>query len=89
MKFRYNVEKNALLLTQRGIGFEEIIIEINNGNLLEIRNHHDQKKYPGQKILYVRCLNQVYLVPYVLESDNTLFLKTVFPSRKATKFFGL
>ena len=87
MKFRYDFEKNALLLANRGIGFEEIISELNNGNLLTIEAHHNQKKYPGQKIMYVRCLAQVYLVPYVTEPDGTFFLKTAYPSRKATKAF--
>lgn len=87
MKFRYDFEKNALLLSSRGIGFEEIITELQNGNLLAIEPHHNQKKYPGQKIMYVRCLTQVYVVPYVTEPDGAFFLKTAFPSRKATKDF--
>jgi hypothetical protein len=81
MKFRYSFEKNALLLEARGIGFEEIILEINSGNILTIEPHHDQK------IMYVRCLDQVYVVPYMMEQDGTIFLKTAFPSRKATKRF--
>jgi uncharacterized DUF497 family protein len=36
MKFRYDEAKNANLLATRGIGFEEIIIEIKDGNLLDI-----------------------------------------------------
>ena len=35
--------------------------------------------------MYVRCMRHIYLVPYVLQSDGTLFLKTLSPSRKATK----
>lgn len=85
MNFRYCFRKNAQLLSERGIGFEEIIEEIHNGNLITIKLHHNQTDYPGQKIMYVRCLQHVYLVPYVTEPDGTLFLKTLFPSRKATK----
>lgn len=85
MKFRYNQDKNAKLIAERGIGFEEIIIEISNGNLLDITTHHNQDLYTNQKIMHVRCLDKVYLVPYVLEEDGTLFLKTLYPSRKATK----
>jgi len=85
MKFNYCFTKNAQLLAERGLGFEEIIEEINNGNLITIKLHHNQVKYPGQKIMYVRCMRHVYLVPYVTESNETLFLKTLFPSRKATK----
>lgn len=85
MKFRYCFKKNAQLLSERGMGFEEMIEEINNGNLITIKPYPKQNKYPGQKIMYVKCLGYVYLVPYITEADGTLFLKTLFPSRKATK----
>ncbi len=85
MKFRYNPEKNAKLILERGIGFNEIIEEIANGNLLDITTHHNQEFYPNQKILHIRCLAKVYVVPCVVEKNGTLFLKTLYPSRKATK----
>ncbi|MEY3182844.1 MAG: hypothetical protein RLZ35_829 [Pseudomonadota bacterium] len=85
MHFRYNPEKNALLLRERGIGFDQIIEEIENGKLLQITYHHNQTLYPKQKIFHVQCLDKVYLVPYIVESDGSIFLKTVYPSRKATK----
>lgn len=85
MKFSYCFKKNSQLLAERGLGFEEIIEEIHNGNLITIKPHHNQANYPGQKIMYVRCLQHIYLVPYVTQPDGTLFLKTLFPSRKATK----
>ncbi|KTD24592.1 MULTISPECIES: hypothetical protein [Legionella] len=85
MKFRYDEAKNANLLTTRGIGFEEIILEIKNGNLIDILEHHNQAKYPNQKIMQIRCLGKIYCVPYVKEMDGSLFLKTLYPSRKATK----
>jgi len=84
MKFRYNQEKNVNLLNERGIGFEEIIQEIADGNLLCITSHHNIKNYPTQKIMHVRVLNQVYIIPYITEEDGTIFLKTLYPSRKAT-----
>ena len=87
MKFRYNHEKNAKLLLERGIGFEEVIQAISDGNLLDIRKHHKQEQYPNQNILYIRILDEVYAVPYVTEDDGVIFLKTLFPSRKARKVF--
>lgn len=87
MNFKYNHEKNAQLLKSRGIGFEEIIQSIAEGNLLEIRKHHNPIKYPNQEILYVRILEEVYSIPYIKESNDTIFLKTLFPSRKARKEF--
>ena len=85
MKFRYNEDKNIDLLKKRGIGFEEIIVEINNGNLIDIVSHHNTIKYPNQKIMMVRCLGNIFCVPYIIESKNIIFLKTLYPSRKATK----
>ena len=87
INFRYNFDKNTELLKSRNIGFEEIICAISAGNLLDIRNHHNQTKYPNQQIMYVRILEEVYAVPFIKEDKNTIFLKTLFPSRKARKFF--
>jgi len=42
------------------------------------------QEYPNQKISVVRVEQYVYLVPYV-ESETEIFLKTIIPSRKATK----
>ena len=89
MKFSYNIEKNAELLASRDIGFEEIIEAINNGNLITVKKHHNQDKYPNQKIMYVKCLDYVYLVPYILQDDGVIFLKTLYPSRAATKKYLL
>jgi uncharacterized DUF497 family protein len=85
MKFNYNHEKNIKLIQERGIGFEEIIELIANKNLIKIVNHHNQVEYPNQKIMYVRYIDKVYLIPYIKESYGTLFLKTIYQSRKATK----
>jgi len=87
MRFKYNHEKNALLLSQRSVGFDEIIQAIADGNFLDIRYHYDHKKHPEQKILYVRLLKEVYAVPFVEEKNGDCFLKTLFPSRKARKDF--
>ena len=42
----------------------KFILKIADGNLLEIRKHHNQGKYPNQEIMYVRVLKEVYAVPY-------------------------
>lgn len=87
MNFRYCYEKNAQLLKSRGVGFEEIIHAIAEGNLLDIRKNHNSIQYPNQKILYVRIITEVYAVPYVEEEKDSIFLKTLFLSRKARKKF--
>lgn len=89
MRFKYNYEKNARLLLERGIGFDEIIQAISEGNILDIKDHYNQTKYPHQKILYVRLLNEVYAVPFAKEDDGIIFLITLFPSRKARREYLL
>ncbi len=82
----YGAEKNELLKQSRGIGFEEIIAAIENGNVLDVYDHPDQQNYPGQKIYVVEALDYVYLVPFVRD-EKGIFLKTIIPSRKAKKIY--
>jgi len=84
--FNWNPEKNQLLLRERGISFERIVFEIASGNELAVLEHPNQEKYPGQKISMVQVEDYVYAVPFV-ETDLEIFLKTIIPSRKATKQF--
>ena len=81
-KFHWNQQKKEKLKAEREIPFEEIIIAIENGNLL------DEIKHPSrtnQRIFVVLFKNYAYLVPYVQENEDSVFLKTIIPSRKATK----
>ncbi len=67
----------------REVSFEQVVILMERGDVLETIEHPNQERYPGQKIATIRINNYAYLVPYVQESDE-IFLKTVIPSRKAT-----
>lgn len=82
--FSWNEEKNELLKTERGLSFEEVVFYIDLGFLLDILEHPNQDKYKGQKLFVVQMEDYAYLVPFV-ESENEIFLKTIIPSRKATK----
>jgi hypothetical protein len=81
---RWNPEKNEQLQIRRDVSFEMILEAIERGNLLDDVPHPNQQLYPNQRILMVKLANYVYEVPYV-ERDSERFLKTIFPSRKATK----
>ena len=86
--FRWNSEKNEILALKRGITFEEIVQKIKSGTKVIETDHPNKKKYPNQKILIVDIDGYAYLVPYVIDK-NEYFLKTIIPSRKATKkYFG-
>lgn len=84
--YRWNSSKNARLKAERGVSFEEVVIHIAGGDLLDVYEHPRQDRYPGQQILAIRIMNYVYLVPFV-ESDEGRFLKTIIPSRKATQHY--
>jgi uncharacterized DUF497 family protein len=81
---RWNQEKNETLQTERGVSFESIVVAIESGGLLDILAHPNQDRYPRQRVLVVARDNYVFLVPFVEEKDY-FFLKTIIPSRKATR----
>lgn len=80
----WNPEKNQNLIEERDISFEDVVFYLQSGGLLDDILHPNQEQYPDQRIFIVSIEEYVYLVPYV-ESDEEIFLKTVIPSRKATK----
>ena len=82
--YDWSEEKDKQLRKERGIGFEDIIFHIQEGDVFLTATHPNRQKYPNQKILYVKVGDYVFLVPYV-EDEGKKFLKTIIPSRKATK----
>jgi uncharacterized DUF497 family protein len=82
--FRWNPEKNETLRVDRGVSFESVVVAIESGGLLDILAHPNPAKYPRQRVLVVALDNYVLLVPFV-EEENHFFLKTIIPSRKATR----
>ncbi len=82
--YQWNKEKNEQLKVDRGLSFEQVVMHVEGGDLLDVYEHPNQKRYPGQQILVVRIGVYAYVVPFV-ESADGRFLKTVIPSRKATR----
>ena len=86
--FAWNSEKNAQLVKNRGISFERVIYHIERNEILDIIRHPNSSKYPNQRMFILEISNYAYLVPFV-ETDSEVFLKTIIPSRKATrKYLG-
>ena len=81
---RWSTDKNDVLRRERGVSFEAIVVAIAGGGLLDVLRHPRPERYPGQRVLVVAADGYAYLVPFVEESDH-LFLKTIIPSRKATR----
>lgn len=83
-RFDWDESKNIWLQETSGVSFEEVELAIEQGRLLDEIIHHSPEKYSNQKILIVEFGNYAYLVPFVDDGDR-YFLKTIYPSRKATK----
>jgi hypothetical protein len=92
--FAWDDARNARLRKERGIGFEDVVFDIERGDLLDILAPNPSR-YPGQRIFVVRE-NYVYLVPFVEDEHTVLhpsaqspraedpaMMKTIIPSRKA------
>ena len=86
--FRWSVERNEILARKRGVTFEEIVERIESGCRVVDVEHPNPEKYPNQRILIVDLDGYAHMVPYV-ENEQEYFLKTIIPSRKATrKYLG-
>lgn len=83
-RYEWSPEKNEWLKRERGIGFEDVVFHIEAGDEVDLFEHPNQRRYPGQKISVVLIEGYAYLVPFI-ESKDAIFLKTIIPSRKATK----
>jgi len=86
---RYSLEKNRLLKEQKDVSFEDVLLSIENGNLLDDIEHPNKEKYPNQNIfiILVKIKEYVYLVPYI-EDETSIFLKTIISSRQMNKKYN-
>ncbi len=85
--YAWSTEKNDLLQQERGVSFEDVVLNIQLGSEIDLFEHPNQERYPGQEISVVLIEGYAYLVPFV-ETDDEIFLKTIIPSRKATKHYA-
>ncbi len=86
MKYlNWNPEKNELLKLERGICFEEIAYLIEAGKVVGVE---ENPGYSNQKMYILEIESYAVVVPFVKTNDE-IFLKTAFPSRKYTKRYGL
>ena len=76
VEIRWGAAKNEKLLRQRGVCFETII----QARFLAVKRH---PRRTHQDLLLFEYRGYVWVVPYVT-NGGTMFLKTLFPSRKYT-----
>lgn len=84
MRFEWDPNKDVWLRANRGVSFQHVLYHIEQGDLLDVRKHPNEGKYPHQRILIVRIERYVYVIPFVKSGDR-LFFKTIIPSRKETR----
>ena len=84
LTLQWSASKNQHLKETRGLSFEMVEEAIQNGDLVDIMAHPNQEKYPHQHMLTVVISGYSRCVPCVIDGVN-VFLKTVYPSRKAMK----
>ena len=82
--FKWKPEKNEWLKLKRNICFEDVVYFIEKGNLLDIIENPNQKRYKGQKIYIVEINKYVFMIPFFEDTDGN-YLITIIPSRKLTK----
>ena len=82
--YAWDPAKNKRLKRERGVSFEDVVFHIEAGDEVDLLEHPNQQRYPGQKISVVLIEGYAYLVPFV-ESETEIFLKTIIPSRKASR----
>ena len=80
--FDWNPEKNKKLIKERGISFEICLVYIEQGKILDIIEN--KNPYEHQFVYVLEIEEYIYYVPFV-EDEEKIFLKTIIPSRKATK----
>jgi uncharacterized DUF497 family protein len=85
MQILWDEEKNKKLIVERGISLDEIADLILNKEYCAILKNPVRE---GQKIFVITYRNYTYVVPFVIDEDKNIILKTVFPSRKYHKLYG-
>ncbi len=84
MGYQWDASKNDKLIRERGVSFEEVLLAIEAGHVLDIIDNPNQAKYHGQKAYVLEIRQYIYFVPFVKRAGE-IFLKTIIPSRKLTR----
>jgi len=85
-EIRWDPAKDRWLRAHRGVGFEHVAAMIEKDDYLTIVDHWNAVRYPNQDVFILAIEDYGYYVPFV-ESEFSIFLKTIIRSRKATKVY--
>lgn len=82
---RWDERKNGWLKQHRGVCFEQAAVCLASERVLDVTDHPNQDRYPGQQVAVIEIDGYAYLVPFEYAGDGEIVLKTMIPSRKATQ----
>jgi hypothetical protein len=86
MEIDWSPTKNALLKERYGIGFERVVAALEAGALIAERAHPNPARYGHQRQIVVDIDGYAWVVSFVTDGE-TIFFKTMYPSRKANREF--
>ena len=75
--YEWNEEKNMLLKATRNVSFEDVILSLESGKLLDVIPHFNRDKYPNQMLFILVIQEYTYYVPFV-EDEEKVFLKNLY-----------
>ena len=78
----WDEEKNIKLKTKRNISFEIISDMILHNQYIDILENPSR---PDQTIFVIKIEDYIYAVPFILDKNLNIILKTAYPSRKLNK----
>jgi len=79
--FRWDNEKNESLKTTRGVCFEQVVLLMEKGEILDTIENPNQEKYPGQKIA-VLMIDTTYILFLMLRIMKRYFSKPLYLAEK-------
>jgi len=85
MNIVWDQTKNEWLVINRGISFEEISDRILNGDYIEILENPARE---NQQYFIMEIDHYIWVVPFLINENDQIVLKTAFPSRKLHKRYG-
>ncbi len=78
-------DKNQKLQLERGISFVQISEIILRKEYLDILENPSR---PNQQIFVIKLNNYIHSVPFIIDDQSNIVLKTAYPSRKLHKKFA-
>jgi uncharacterized DUF497 family protein len=81
----WDKKKNERLIIERGLSFDEVTDMILSEEYLDIL---ENPKRTNQLVFVLSLRHYTHAVPFIIDENERIVLKTIFPSRKLHKKYG-